>query len=292
MRRRPRPSIRTTTRPTAGTGWCSTRSCGSPTSSSRTRPRHWHSPVTLGHDAAGILARRGPLVVVKNGAERRPCTQRIFGDDRQSAEGRDGRRGRRGRQLRRRLRGRRTERVPRRAGAGDRGRVRLAVHPGRRRHRGPAGLGPRNGECDPDDQDRVRRGGQCRVHPGPAGGPLRSSTWARCTSRCTTSIRSDSTRRRPRRRTSRRERGADAADHRAPRSAGGARRRRLRDQHRPGRHGRGDPDRLRGPGAVRHPADDRRHPRRRRDLPRAAHVPGAAGARARTSPRCAPTRGC
>ena len=67
--------------------------------------------------------------------------------------------------------------------------------------------------------------------------------------------------------------GQDPGDHRPPRRA---RRRRLRDQHDPGRwlravHG----DRLRGPQAFRAPPDDRRHTRHRRDHARPAHDPGA-----------------
>ena len=66
-----------------------------------------------------------------------------------------------------------------------------------------------------------------------------------------------------------------------PRPPRGARRRRLRDQHDPGRRPRGDPDRLRDPQAPRPAPDDRRHARDRRHLPRAAHDPGAAGHRRR-----------
>ena len=78
----------------------------------------------------------------------------------------------------------------------------------------------------------------------------------------------------------------------APRPPRGARRRRLRDQHDPGRRARRDADRLRDPRPLRPAPDDRRHARHRRHLPRAAHHPGDARRSAATWPSCARTRGC
>ena len=63
--------------------------------------------------------------------------------------------------------------------------------------------------------------------------------------------------------------------------ARGARGRRLRRQHDPGRRRARDPGRLRRPGEVRAALHDRRHHRRRRRVPRPAHDPR----RARDRPR-------
>ena len=82
------------------------------------------------------------------------------------------------------------------------------------------------------------------------------------------------------------EAGADAGDRGPRRPPGGARRRRLRDQHDPGRRPRGDPARLRDPDALRAAPDDRRHARHRRHLPRAADDPGDAGHRADMAELC------
>ena len=72
----------------------------------------------------------------------------------------------------------------------------------------------------------------------------------------------------------RRRAADDRGDHRP---AAGARRRRLRHQHDPGRRlPAGDGDRLRDPEAVRPAPDDRRHARHRRHHARAAHDPGDA----------------
>ena len=138
--------------------------------------------------------------------------------------------------------------------------------------------GRRGGHRDPD---RARRRGQRRVHPQPArrhpvvpgaaGTPRSSST----TSTPTAS------------RTAERMAGwtADAlgAAPSIPRHARpprGARGRRLRDQHDPGRRRAGDPARLRHPGPLRPALHDQRHDQRRRRAPRPAHDPG----RARASP--------
>ena len=71
--------------------------------------------------------------------------------------------------------------------------------------------------------------------------------------------------------------GAHAEDHGHHRPPAGARRRRLRDQHDPGRRLPAlDGDRLRGPEAVRPAPDDRRHARHRRHHARPAHHARAA----------------
>ena len=61
----------------------------------------------------------------------------------------------------------------------------------------------------------------------------------------------------------------------------------------PGRRARGDRHRLRDPGALRAAPDHRRHPRRRRDLPRRCAPSRCSTAlAARHAPRCARTPGC
>ena len=142
------------------------------------------------------------------------------------------------------------------------------------------------------DQHHPHRRRQRRVHPDPARRPRRVPRAGRLDDRAA----------RHRRRAPRYRR-ADRAPINAPagtdlriratldrRAALG--RRRLRRQRDPGRRPRRHAARLRDPGALRAAPDDRRHDRRRRDLPRAAHDPGAAGDRATTWPRCAPTRCC
>ena len=75
--------------------------------------------------------------------------------------------------------------------------------------------------------------------------------------------------------------GAEPGDRVAPRAAPRARGRGLRDQHDPGRRPRRHGDRPRDPGPLRPPPDDRRHARRRRRLPRPADDPGDGGHRRR-----------
>ena len=76
----------------------------------------------------------------------------------------------------------------------------------------------------------------------------------------------------------------------APRPAHGARGRRLRDRHDPGRRRAGDPDRLRHPGPLRPPVHDQRHDQRRRRAARPADDPGRARASPPTWPTSARTR--
>ena len=136
--------------------------------------------------------------------------------------------------------------------------------------------------CSPDDDRLLRRSRVGGVHPPAPARPARfSTTSGRCTSSCTTSTPGGSGWPRAWPGSPSQRHGADAEVRADRRSSRGAGRCRLRRQHgqrrRPRRHG----DRLRGPGALRRAPDDRRHARRRRRVPRAAHLPGAR----RASPR-------
>ena len=103
------------------------------------------SPVSrLGRSRRGLLARRGPLVVVKNGVDGALAHDGTNCHDSAGALRRPRRRGRRGRQLRRRLRRRRTlNGLPAPTEPWRRRRLRRPVHPRRTAAPGPAhpGLG-------------------------------------------------------------------------------------------------------------------------------------------------------
>ena len=178
------------------------------------------------------------------------------------------------------------------------------------RRRGPRPGPPRLGGALPQPgaaphrRRRRRRHGGLRCHGSCSSAPAASSSPATCSA---TSSRTRSSRdaeivlhdidaRPPRDRRAdgpldgRRARRRRPTIRGQPRPPRGARRRRLRGQHDPGRRRPGDAGRLRRPGPLRPALHDQRHDQRRRRPARPADDPGRPRRSPRTWPRSAPTR--
>ena len=150
-----------------------------------------------------------------------------------------------------------------------------------------------NGTLSIRDQGHLCRRGQHRVHPQRGDRPVRlpraprrPAPGAARHQRGPAGVRRAAGR--PDQRAVRR--GRDR--HRDRRPAGGAGRRRLRDQRGPGRRVPGHQGGFRHPGQVRRAPDHRRHDRHRRHLPRPAHHPGGRRAGRRHARRSARTPTC